>query len=92
MVETMVDQETTNVKVRPFPGKLYTIAGNVMTNPPGAIATVTLVSDVGRETITTGGPSSSSPRRRARTRSSSSSNPIAADPWAPTLPSPWNAI
>ena len=47
MVETMVDQETTNVKVRPFPGKLYTISGNVMTNPPGAIATVTLVSDVG---------------------------------------------
>jgi hypothetical protein len=56
MVETLVDQETTNVKVRPFPGKLYTIAGNVMTNPQGSIATVTLVSDVGRETITTGGP------------------------------------
>jgi hypothetical protein len=56
MVETLIDQETSSVRVRPFPGKLYTIAGNVMTNPQGIVATVTLVSDVGRETITTGGP------------------------------------
>jgi Carboxypeptidase regulatory-like domain len=54
MVDTMLDQETTNIKVRPFPGKLFNISGNVMTNPQGSIATVTLVSDVGRETITTG--------------------------------------
>ena len=55
MVDTLLDQETTNVKVRPFPGKLFTISGNVMTNPQGSTATVTLVSDVSRETLTTTG-------------------------------------
>jgi len=55
-VETLLDRETTDIRVRPFPGKLFTISGTVMTNPQGSVATVTLVSDVGRETITTGGP------------------------------------
>jgi hypothetical protein len=55
MVDTLLDQETTNIKVRPFPGRLYTISGNVMTNPQGSTATVTLVSDVSRETLTTTG-------------------------------------
>src|ERR1039457_4081742 len=31
-VDTMLDQDTGNVKVRPFPGKLFTISGNV-SNP-----------------------------------------------------------
>jgi hypothetical protein len=53
MVDTVLDQDTTNVKVRPFPGKLFNISGNIMTNPQGSVATVTLVSDVGREMITT---------------------------------------
>src|ERR1017187_10761174 len=54
-VDTLLDQETTNIKVRPFPGRLYTISGNIMTNPQGSTATVTLVSDVSRETLTTTG-------------------------------------
>ena len=52
MVETMVDQETTNIKVRPFPGRVYTISGTV-SNSMNTPVMVTLVSDVGRETITT---------------------------------------
>jgi hypothetical protein len=55
MVDAMLDQETTNVKVRPFPGKLYTIGGVVSTSMLGTVI-VTLVSDVGRESITTMGP------------------------------------
>ena len=54
MVEALLDQDTPDIRVRPLPGKLYTISGTVMTNPQGSMATVTLVSDVGRETITTG--------------------------------------
>ena len=53
MVETLLDQETTNIKVRPFPGKLFTISGTV-SNSMNTPVMVTLVSDVGRETITTG--------------------------------------
>jgi hypothetical protein len=52
MVETLVDRETTDIKVRPFPGKLYTISGTV-SNPYGGGVIVTLVSDVGRESVTT---------------------------------------
>jgi hypothetical protein len=52
MVETLVDRETTDIKVRPFPGKLYTISGTVSNSYGGAMI-VTLVSDVGRESITT---------------------------------------
>lgn len=52
MVETLLDQETTNVRVRPFTGKLYTISGTV-SNSMGGAMTVTLVSDVGRESMTT---------------------------------------
>jgi hypothetical protein len=55
MVDTQPDRETTDIRVRPFPGRLYTIAGTVMTNPQGSVATVTLASDVGRETLTTTG-------------------------------------
>jgi hypothetical protein len=55
-VDTMLDQDTASVRVRPFPGRLFTISGVVMTNPQGSAATVTLVSDVSRETITTTGP------------------------------------
>ena len=55
MVETVLDQETASIKVRPFPGKLFTISGVVMTNPQGSTATVTLVSDVSRESLTTTG-------------------------------------
>jgi hypothetical protein len=49
----MLDQETTSIKVRPFPGRLYNISGTV-SNSMNGMMTVTLVSDVGRETMTTG--------------------------------------
>ncbi|MEO8369279.1 MAG: carboxypeptidase-like regulatory domain-containing protein [Candidatus Solibacter sp.] len=52
-VDAVLDSETTNIKVRPLPGKLFTIGGRVYP-ARDAIATVTLVSDSGRETLTTG--------------------------------------
>ena len=52
LVETLLDRETTDIKVRPFPGKLYIISGTVSNSFGGAMI-VTLVSDVGRETMTT---------------------------------------
>ena len=50
-VETFLDQDRPDVKVRPFPGKLFNIAGAVKGN--GQPIVVTLVSDVGRESVTT---------------------------------------
>jgi hypothetical protein len=52
LVETLVDRETPDIKVRPFPGRLYTISGTVSNMYAGAMI-VTLVSDVGRESVTT---------------------------------------
>jgi Carboxypeptidase regulatory-like domain len=54
IVETYLDQERPDIKVRPIPGKLYNISGGV----PGANGpmVVTLVSDVGRESVNTVGP------------------------------------
>src|ERR1035441_905913 len=52
MVDTLLDQETTNIKVRPFPGKVFTISGTVSNSLGGAV-NVTLASDVGREMLTT---------------------------------------
>ena len=60
-VDTLLDQETGNIKVRPFPGKVFTISGAV-SNSMGGLVTVTLVSDVGRETLTTSGAFSFSSR------------------------------
>lgn len=54
-VQARLDEDTPDVRVRPFPGKLLNIAGQVLTCYPGQTATLTLVSDMGRETITTGG-------------------------------------
>lgn len=51
-VEVEIDRQTDDVNVRPFPGRLFTVAGqaNVPTLPP-ASATLTLVSDMGSETV-----------------------------------------
>ena len=54
-VDTMADQETMSVKVRPLPGRLFTISGRAQ-NSLLLPMTVTLASDVGRETVTTSGP------------------------------------
>ncbi|HYW42386.1 MAG TPA: carboxypeptidase-like regulatory domain-containing protein [Bryobacteraceae bacterium] len=47
-VEVRLDEQTDNVNVKPFPGRLLNIAGRV--SKP---ATVTLVSDMGREIVVT---------------------------------------
>jgi hypothetical protein len=52
MVDTLLDQDTPDIKVRPLPGKLYTISGTVSSSLGGMVV-VTLVSDIGRETVTT---------------------------------------
>jgi hypothetical protein len=52
MVDAMLDSDTPGIKVRPLPGKLFNISGRVYT-ALGTVATVTLVSDTGRETLTT---------------------------------------
>lgn len=51
IVETYLDQDRPDVKVRPVPGKLFNIAGIV--DGYGQPMVVTLVSDVGRESVTT---------------------------------------
>ncbi len=55
-VAVALDQDTPDVRVRPAPGRLLNISGIVMPCYPGQVVTLTLVSDMGRETITTGGP------------------------------------
>jgi hypothetical protein len=50
-VETWLDQDRPDAKVRPFPGRLFNIAGVV--EGYGQPVVVTLVSDVGRESVTT---------------------------------------
>ena len=52
-----LDRDSGDARVRPFPGRLYTIAGTISCTAGGPV-TVTLVSDVGRETQTTGCPGS----------------------------------
>jgi hypothetical protein len=49
--EVDLDRDSLEAKVRPFPGRLYNIGGRVFCTslPP---VTVTLVSDIGRETVT----------------------------------------
>jgi hypothetical protein len=50
-VEVMLDEQTDHVNVKPFPGRLLSLGGRVI----GGMATVMLVSDMGRESITTSG-------------------------------------
>ncbi len=45
MVDALLDDETGNIRVRPIPGRLFNISGVV-----NQLVTLTLVSDVGRET------------------------------------------
>ncbi len=47
-VEVQLDQEATAVNVRPFPGRLFTLAGRAISYPPSQV-TLTLISDVGTE-------------------------------------------
>jgi hypothetical protein len=54
IVEADLDQDRPDIKVRPLPGKLFNISGQI-DGSYGPVL-VTLVSDVGRETVTTTGP------------------------------------
>lgn len=63
-VDVQLDQEASNIDVRPFPGKLYRIAGMVHPGamiPDGPMAghpvtvKLTMASDMGRETTSTSG-------------------------------------
>jgi len=55
MVAVTIDDESPSVDVRPAPGKLLTLSGVVEANSPGAV-TVTLASDMGRQTMQGSGP------------------------------------
>jgi hypothetical protein len=54
-VQVALDQDTSDVRVRPLPGRLVSIVGGVSHCYPPRPVTVTLVSDMGRETITSDG-------------------------------------
>ncbi|SPE43070.1 conserved exported hypothetical protein [Candidatus Sulfopaludibacter sp. SbA3] len=53
-VEVVLDQDVPDITIRPSPGRLYNVAGTVY-NPgnPRVQTTVTLVSDMGSESVTT---------------------------------------
>ncbi len=48
-VEVQLDLETAAVNVRPFPGRLFTLAGRAITSPQVTVS-LTLISDMGQET------------------------------------------
>jgi hypothetical protein len=50
-VEVQLDLDTTDVNVRPAPGRLFSIAGRAITYPQAQV-TLTLVSDIGSESTT----------------------------------------
>ena len=50
-VEVYFEQDSTGVDVRPSEGRLFSLSGVAVTNPPGMTATITLVSDMGRQTM-----------------------------------------
>jgi hypothetical protein len=55
MVTVAVDEESASVNVRPAPGKLFTLSGVAEGTSPGMV-TVTLASDMGRQTVQGSGP------------------------------------
>jgi len=51
-VETMLDQETEGIVIRPMPGRLFQVSGVAFVPVMQPPITVTLVSDMGSETVT----------------------------------------
>jgi hypothetical protein len=51
-VETMLDQETGDIVIRPLPGRLFQLSGTAYVPVMPTPITVTLVSDMGVETVT----------------------------------------
>jgi hypothetical protein len=54
-VAVTIDEESPSVDVRPAPGKLFTLSGTVEANAPAPV-TLTLASDMGRQTLQGTGP------------------------------------
>ena len=54
-MEVKIDQQTDDVKLRPVPGRLFSISGTIPPLYPPVPVTVTLVTDTSRETIVTSG-------------------------------------
>jgi hypothetical protein len=50
LVDANLDQQTDNVNLRAIPGRLYTVAGRVL-SPIGPPVTLTIVSDMGSESV-----------------------------------------
>jgi hypothetical protein len=48
--DVQLDRETDHVDIRPFPGRLFAVSGRVVSSPPAPV-TVTLVSDVGIQSV-----------------------------------------
>jgi hypothetical protein len=55
LVEANLDQQTDNVNLRAIPGRLFSIAGRVSYPPPPTLVTLTLVSDMGSESVVADG-------------------------------------
>ena len=53
LVDVDLDQQANNIDVRPFLGKLFTVSGGVIPDPPDTPTKVTLATDMGRQTVTT---------------------------------------
>jgi hypothetical protein len=51
MVPVSLDEESRFVDVRPAPGRLFTLSGRAEPSPQGLPVTVTLASDMGRQTV-----------------------------------------
>jgi protocatechuate 3,4-dioxygenase beta subunit len=51
VVEVYEDQETQSENLRAVPGQLFTLSGTAVTVPQGIPVTVTLASDMGRQTV-----------------------------------------
>lgn len=51
-VEVVLDQDVPDIVMHPSPGRLYTVGGSIYNPGPRAQTTVTLVSDMGSETVT----------------------------------------
>ena len=53
LVDVDLDQQANNIDVRPFLGKLFTVSGGVIPDPPDTPTKVTLATDMGRHTVVT---------------------------------------
>lgn len=55
LVDVDLDQQANNIDVRPFLGKLFSVSGVVIPDPPGTPVKVTVATDMGRQTVNAAG-------------------------------------